>query len=150
MLAVGVRSSYKWDALVPFLTEKEQVFLISHGPSLQNTNISFWLVITLLLQWSPNCSSCCEFLVSSLHFVLSPFVLAGVFEDLLKVVFFPSICVEFAGFVEQLSVWVFNVSCGACRGVMLRVLAAVVSCSWRRFLVNWWGEAVLCLRTALP
>lgn len=45
-------------------------------------------------------------------------------------------------------------SCGACRGVMLGVLAAIVSCRWRCFLVNssWGGggEAVLCLRTALP
>lgn len=96
-------------------------------------------MITLLLQWRTKCSSCCEFLVSSLHFVLSSFVLAGVFEDLLKVVFF---LLYVWNLLASLSVWVFKVSCGACRGVMLRVLAAVVSCSWRRFLVNWWGEAL--------
>lgn len=31
-----------------------------------------------------------------------------------------------------------------------RVLAVVVSCAWIHFLVDWWGEAVLCLRAALP
>lgn len=151
MLAVGVRSHYKWEALVLFLTEKEQVFLISHGPSIQNTNISFWLVITLFLQRSPKCSSCCEFLVSSQHFVLSPFVLAGVFEDLLKVVFF--------------LLYVWNLLAALTRvseSLMCPVVHAEVWCweSWLRLYpvagdVSWWtgGERLcsvwgqLCLRS---
>lgn len=154
MLAVGVRSSYKWDALVLFLTEKKQVFLISHGPSLQNTNIFFWLVITFLLQWSPKCSSCCEFLVSSLNFVLSPFVLAGIFEDLLKVVVF------------LLYVWnsLASMSNQVPESLMCPVVHAEVWCweSWLRLYpvagdASWWtgGERLcsvwgqLCLRSFL-
>lgn len=53
---------------------------------------------------------------------------------------------EFAGCAECLSI----VFCGVCQGVILRVLAAVVSCSWGRFLVNNGEKTVLCLMTPLP
>lgn len=135
-LAAGVSSIYKWDGLFPFLTEKEQVFFISRDRCYKNTNISPWLVIALLLPQM--------LLVLWAHGVFTafnswpPFLLAVVFEDLLRRVFF--LLYEWNLLAEHLSVGGFNMSCGACRGVMLRVLAAVVSCSWRCFLVNsGWG-----------
>lgn len=153
MLVVGIRSPYKRDALVLFLAEKESGFwfLVDLRYRIQKSSFGWSL---LLLQKSPKCSSCCEFLVFSMTFVLSPFVLAVVFEDLFKVVFF------------LLYVWnlLAMLSTRVSESLMCPVVHAEVWCweSWLQLYpvardASWWtgGERLcsvwgqLCLRSLL-
>lgn len=103
MLAAGVYSLHKWDVLVPFLTEKEQVSSV----------------------FSAFNSRC-------------PILLAAVFEELLRMVFF---LLYMLNLLAALSTWVSEVlMCPVVHAeVWCWVLDAVVSCSWRRFLVNLGG-----------